>query len=83
MLNFCSENNLKISSCDYLPINLYTYVSERWNTTSWLNHVMTSNDFHNTITNIDILYDVSDEDHIPFKVHVNNDNIPNLMNSEI
>ena len=28
MLNFCSENNLKISSCDYLPINSYTYVSE-------------------------------------------------------
>ena len=42
---------------------------------------MTSNDFHNTITNIDILYDVSDEDHIPFKVHVNNDSIPNLMDS--
>ena len=42
---------------------------------------MTSNDFHNTVTNIDILYDVSDEGHIPFKVHVNSDNIPNLMNS--
>ena len=42
---------------------------------------MTSNDFHNTITNIDILYVVSDEDHIPFKVHLNNDNIPNLTNS--
>ena len=58
-----------------------TIVSEQWNTMSWLNHVMTSNDFHNAITNIDILYDVSDEDHILFKVHVNSDNIPNLMNS--
>ena len=42
---------------------------------------MTSNDFHNTIINIDILYDVSDEDHIPFKVYVNSDNIPNLTDS--
>ena len=45
---------------------------------------MTSNDFHNTITNFYILYDVNDEDYIPFKVHVNdvnNDNIPNLMDS--
>ena len=42
---------------------------------------MTSNNFCYTITNIYILYDVSDKDHIPFNVHVNSDNIPNLMDS--
>ena len=42
---------------------------------------MTSNDFHSYISTIDILYDVSDEDHIPFKVCVNSDRIPNLTTS--
>ena len=42
---------------------------------------MTSNDFHSCISTIDILYDVSDEDHIHFKVCVNSDRIPNLSTS--
>ena len=55
------------------------YVSERWNTnSSWLDHVIASNDFY---SKIDILYDVSDEDRIPFKVYINTNNIPNLTSS--
>ena len=74
MINFCSENNFKISSCAHLPERSYAYVSERWNTTSWLDHVIASNDFHSSISKINIMYDVSDEDHIPFKVYINSDN---------
>ena len=81
MLNFCSENNLKISSCVHLPGNSYTYISERWSTNSWLDHIVTSNDFHSCISKIDILYDISDEDHIPIKMNVNSDCIPNLTTS--
>ena len=78
MLNFCSENNCKISSCVHLPGNSYTYIIERWcrgPTNSWLDHIVTikSNDFHSCISKIDILYDVSDEDHIPFKVCIHSD----------
>ena len=40
IIHFCSENNFKISSCAHLPERSYTYVSERWNTTSWLDHVI-------------------------------------------
>ena len=78
MLHFCSENNLKMSSCVHLPGNSYTYISERWSTNSWLDHIVTSNDFHSCISKIDILYDISDEDHIPIKMNVNSDCIPNL-----
>ena len=81
MLNFCSENNFKISSCVHLPGNSYTYIRERWSTNSWLDHIVTSRDFHSCIGTIDILYDVSDEDNIPFKVCVNSDRIPNLTTS--
>ena len=55
MFNFCSENNLKISSFVHFPGNLYTYISERWSTNSWLDHVVASNDFQ---SKIDILYDI-------------------------
>ena len=43
-------------------ISSNTYVSERWNTTSWLDHVIASNDFHSSINKINIMYDGSDED---------------------
>ena len=59
----------------------HIHVSERWNTTSWLDHVIASNDFHSSISKINIMYDVSDENHIPFKVHINSDTIPNLTSS--
>ena len=39
--------------------------------------MIASNDFH-SISKINIMYDVSHEDHIPFKVYIHNDNIPNL-----
>ena len=42
---------------------------------------MTSNVFHSCISKIDILYDISDEDHIPIKMNVNSDCIPNLTTS--
>ena len=57
------------------------YISERWFTNSCLDRVVASNDFHNCISKIDILYDVSDEDHISIKVYVNSDCIPNLTTS--
>ena len=43
--------------------------------------MIASNDFHCSISKINIIYDVSDEDHIPLKVYINSDNIPNLTSS--
>ena len=43
--------------------------------------MIASNDFHSSVSKKDIQYDVSDEDHIPFKVYINSDKIPNLMSS--
>ena len=59
----------------------YTNVSERWNTTSWLDHVIASNYVHSSVSKIVIMYDIRDEDHIPFKVYINSDNIPNLTSN--
>ena len=56
-------------------------VSERWRTNSWSDHVVASNDFLSCTNKVYILYNVSDEDHIPIKVCVNSDYIPTLTTS--
>ena len=80
MLDFCNENNLVISSKSILPNDSYTHVSSREGNTykTWIDHIVSSNDLHNAIDNIDILYDVKDDDHVPLVLHLNVDNIPKV-----
>ena len=67
MTDFCKENELLISSKILLPQDSYSYVGHREGVPhySWLDHVVCSADFHKSILNIYIGYDISDEDHIP------------------
>ena len=80
MTEFCSDNNMLISSQLLLPRDSYSYVCTREGIShySWLDHVVSSRDFHNCINNISILYDLSDEDHIPFVMDLNIDSLPSL-----
>ena len=73
--NFTEDLNLKLSTAT-LPEDSYTYVSAAWGTHSWLDHVISSEDFHATITEMDILYDITDEDHIPIIMNLNVPFIP-------
>ena len=84
MEEFCDENNLTISTKSLLPPDTYSHISRRSDNIfkSWLDHVVSSNDTHMAIENIDMLYNVTDEDHIPFVVHIQVDNIPKVS-SEI
>jgi exonuclease III len=75
LLNFTEDLNLKIST-SILPDDSYTYVSAAWGTHSWLDHVISSEDFHATIADLDILYDITDEDHIPIMMNLNIPLIP-------
>ena len=78
MLEFCQESSLKISDKILLPDNSYSYVCTREgvNHYSWLDHVVSSHDFHNCIDNIHIAYEMTDEDHIPLIINVNIDCMP-------
>lgn len=76
MLDFCNEYDYVISSKLYLPSQSYTYVSAAWGTESWLDHVVSSADFHSIINDMSVHYDVTDEDHIPFSLSLSVDNIP-------
>ena len=82
MQDFCRENDLLISNKLLLPYDSYSYISYRDSVPhySWLDHIVSSSDFHNSIRNIHMLYDLTDEDHIPVTVHVNFDVLPSLTN---
>ena len=80
MLEFCRENELIISSKVMLPADTYSYVSSRDGTLycSWLDHIVSSSDFHTSINNINVCYDISDEDHIPLSLSVSISSLPTL-----
>ena len=82
MLDFCNENNLVVSTKSLLPADSYSHVSIREDNIfkTWIDHVVSSNDIHSAIDHIDMLYNVTDDDHIPFIVNLNVDDIPKITN---
>ena len=40
--------------------------------------MVTNHDVHRAISNLNILYNITDEDHIPFQIQVMVDNIPSV-----
>lgn len=76
--DFCRENSYVLSSKIFLPDDSYTYVSCAWGSQTWLDHVVTSSDFHNSICDMSILYDISEEDHIPVLASVAVDMMPSV-----
>ena len=80
MLEFCEENDLLISSQMLLPESTYTHVHSYLGDQhySWLDHIVSSHDFHQTINNILVHYDMSDEDHIPVSFNIHVDLLPSV-----
>ena len=79
---FCKENNLIISTKRLLPADSHSHISRRTDSIfkAWLDHVVSSNDCHAAIEKISMLYNITDEDHIPLLVHIKVDNIPKVSN---
>ena len=78
MLDFCRENDLIISSHIMLPSNSHTHI-HTYNSNlhySWLDHIVSSHDFHQSIRDISICYNTTDEDHIPLSFVLCSDNLP-------
>ena len=80
LLEFCDENHLMISSRLLLPTNSYSYVCTREGTQyfSWLDHVLSSSDFHKCIDSISMAYDMSDDDHIPVILNLKVECLPDF-----
>lgn len=52
LLQFCQDSKLVLSSMNFLPAGSYTYVSEAWNTSSWLDHVICTADAHESLEKV-------------------------------
>ena len=76
MSQLCMDNSYILSSQALLPTESYTHVSEAWGSVSWLDHIVSSADFHHCIQTVYIDYDISDVDHIPVLMDISLDDIP-------
>ncbi len=61
----CNDSKLILSSKALLPDTSFIHVSEVWNTTSWLDHIVTTADAHASLESLEICYGLATSDHIP------------------
>ena len=80
---FCQENGYIWSSGLHLPDNTFTYVSDAWGSTSWLDHCVATKDGNNIITSISVDYDCHLSDHFPLNINVCCDLAPKLDSTGI
>uniref|UniRef100_A0A0S7EYH5 LIN1 n=1 Tax=Poeciliopsis prolifica TaxID=188132 RepID=A0A0S7EYH5_9TELE len=79
MHQFCDDNSLLLSSQLLLPAESYTYISEAWHTMSWLDHCISSADAHTVVKSLEILYEYSMSDHVPFLMMLDIKNLPEFI----
>ena len=53
--DFCMENDFIISDYAVLPQDTFTYISDAHNTTSWIDHFVSSFSVHQAMLNMDVL----------------------------
>ena len=61
--DFCSDTGM-------LAGDTFTQLSERWHSTSWPDHCLSTSDGHNLITAMHVQYGTSCRDHIPLIVDI-------------
>ena len=70
-----------LSSELLLPANTFTYLSERWDSTSWLDHCVSTSDGRDVIQIINVLYNSCTSDHIPMCIEVSLEPVPQVGGS--
>ena len=84
LIDFCKDNNYVLADVCLLPADSYTYVSSAWGSTSWLDHVVASHDLFDAIKWIKIHHDITDDDHIPLLVELDEQIVPESdLNSNV
>ncbi|KAL7369456.1 hypothetical protein ABVT39_012473 [Epinephelus coioides] len=82
LVEFCHDNKLLLSSKIHLPTDSYTYVSEAWNTTSWLDYCVSTADAHECVDKVEILYGFATTDHMPVSIMLNVENLPAMTTDD-
>ena len=78
----CSDNGLAVCDVRHLPVSSYTHLNEAHNTTSWLDHVVASENIAHSLNNFKIIYGNSTSNHFPVCFQLTSDlTTINLNNS--
>ena len=75
LLKFANEGKYRISDYKLLPRNSFTYISNVWNTTSWLDHCVCTQAEHAQIKNISVLHSFMSSDHKPLLIDLELDQV--------
>ena len=70
LYNFCITENLIIADDELCPINTFTFLSEAHGSTSWLDHVITTVNGLNIISDIVVNYNFVSSDHLPLQISI-------------
>ena len=65
MKDFCYDTSMVIYDEAMLAGGTFTQLSEKWDSTPWLDHCLLTSDEHNLITAVHVRYVTSCRDHIP------------------
>ena len=76
--DFCTESELILSSKELLPDTSFTYTSDFHRSTSWLDHIISTSDAHESIRSMSILHRYVMRDHSPVMVELNLNRIPEI-----
>ena len=79
LVRFVKETGLSFSSKLFLPSDTFTFLSEAWDTTSWLDHCISSADGHSIINDIHIDYDGAISDHFPVYIDMSLEKVPSVV----
>ena len=77
---FCIDNDYKLASQMFMPANSYTYISDAWHSTSWLDHCVCTDDACSSILEMSVMYNMCTSDHMPIQISIDFDAMPMLTN---
>ena len=77
---FCTEHSYVLSDVDRLGCcsDSFTFLSEAHGTTSWIDHCVSTEQAHSSITDVNICYDMQSSDHFPISICIDVNYVPRL-----
>ena len=73
LIEFCDMNNLSFIDKYMLSPDTFTFISRAHDTTSWLDHCITTTAGGSLISNVSVLNDIACSDHLPLCIDINCD----------
>jgi len=74
--DFSMENDFIISDYALLPQDTFTYISDAHNTTSWIDHFVSSFSVHQAMLSVDVLTECIISDHRAVAVRIQCSHLP-------